>query len=377
MLKNLSSPDRSFQVMAVENSAFILQALGRYDRAEGVLNSHHDTYSNQQFYHRFKGNLFFSEGRLEEALSETGESLAVDPDDFLTLRQKGNILHIKGDFIAAEDAYKQLQTDKGDRAKFEGILWVGHLHLLQGRFMECGAEIDRALRFAKESGQKYRESDAYLFQSYFLLQNGYPAEALYAATQAQATAKEVDSKDNQKLALQFKSVANLRMGKLGEAERAAGELRALVERTGTRPHMRHYYRVRGVAAAAQGDTAEAIEVLNDALNLLPRQKYVSDNHALYFSTLASLYLEAGELDKALDMCERIQGLTTGRIRYGDLYARSFYQLGRIFQQKGDMRQAHRFYQDFLSLWEKADPGTTEIEDAKRQIAVMGRGARIS
>lgn len=373
--KNLISVDRSIRAIAIENVAYILQALGRYNQAEDVLNSHHETYTNQLFFHRFRGNLFFSQRRLMEALSETEESLSIEPGHFLSLRQKGNILHIQGDFISAEEAYVRMQNDNGIRAKSEGIFWLGHLYLLQGRFMECGAEIDRGLRYAAESGQKYRESDAYLFQAYFLLQNGYPAEALYAATQAQTTATEVDSKDNQKLALQYKYIANLKMGKSGEAEQAAEELKALVERTGTQPHMRHYYRVKGVAASLQGDVAGAIDFLNAAVDLLPYQKYVSDNHALYFYTLASLYFEAGDLDKAQDMYEKILRLSTGRIRYGDLYAKSLYHLGKILQQKKDTSQAMKYYQDFLSLWRNADPGTADIEEANRQVAVLERGGR--
>ena len=88
---NLESRDRSIRVNAVENSAYILQALGRYQQAADLMDSHHDTYTNQLFYHRFMGNLFFSAGRFEEALSETEESLALEPGNFLGMRQKGNI----------------------------------------------------------------------------------------------------------------------------------------------------------------------------------------------------------------------------------------------------------------------------------------------
>jgi tetratricopeptide (TPR) repeat protein len=373
--KNLSTDDRSYQALAVENVAYILQALGRYHQAEDVLDSHHDRLSNQQFFHRFKGNLFFSQGRLEEALSETEESLAIEPGHFSSLRQKGNILLIKGDFVSAEDGYLQLLTDKGNRAKSEGIYWLGHLYLLQGQLMKCGAEIDRGIRFAQETGQKYRESDVYLFQAYFLVQNDYPAEALYAAKLAQLAAIEVDSKDNQRLALQYKAIALLKMGKFGEAEQTAEELRDLIERTGTPSHMRHYYHVKGIAASLRGDMGEAIEFLNDAVSLLSNQKYISDNHTLYFSTLASLYLEAGDLGKAQDMHEKILQLTTGRIRYGDLYAKSLYNLGKIHQQKEEPGKARMYYQDFLDLWSNADPGTEEIKDANKQMAALERDGR--
>jgi tetratricopeptide (TPR) repeat protein len=373
--KNLNSGDRSIQVVAVENVAFSLSALGKYTNAINVLDSNHDIFSNQTFFHRFKGNVLFSQGNLEEALFETEEALAISPVDFLSIRQKGNIFHIKGDLITAEDIYIQLLNDKGNRAKFEGIFWLGHLYLLQGQFMKCSAELDRGIKFAQATGQDTHESDIYLFQTYFLLQNGYPNEALYTATKAYLTAKKVDSKGYQELALHYKSLALLKMGRFSEAEQLAEELRAFVETTDTPKHMRYFYHVKGIAASSSGDKNGAIEYINDAISLLPNQKYTSDIHALYFSTLASLYLEVGDLDKAQDMCEKIMQLTTGRIRFGDLYAKSLYNLGRIHQLKQNPSEALKYYQDFLNLWRNADPGTAEMEEANNQIGALERSGK--
>ena len=93
-----------------------------------------------------------------------------------------------------------------------------------------------------------------------------------------------------------------------------------------------------------------------------------DEQALYFEPLAFAYYKSGDLDKARSEYEKILALTTGRLRYGDIYARSFYMLGRIAEQKGERAAARERYQKFLDLWKDADPGRPEVEDARKKLA---------
>jgi tetratricopeptide (TPR) repeat protein len=73
------------------------------------------------------------------------------------------------------------------------------------------------------------------------------------------------------------------------------------------------------------------------------------------------------LEKALEEYDRITTLTTGRDRYGDIHAKSFYMLGKIYEEQGDTAKAIEHYERFLTLWKDADPGIAEIEDAKKRL----------
>jgi tetratricopeptide (TPR) repeat protein len=87
---------------------------------------------------------------------------------------------------------------------------------------------------------------------------------------------------------------------------------------------------------------------------------------MYYLALA--YYESGDMDKARDEFEEITTLTTGRLSYGDIYAKSFYMLGKIHEQQGETATAIEHYEKFLTLWKDADPGIAEVEDAKKRLA---------
>ena len=61
-------------------------------------------------------------------------------------------------------------------------------------------------------------------------------------------------------------------------------------------------------------------------------------------------------------------LTWGKMEHGDLFAKSFYMLGKIHEQQGDTAKAIENYEKFLTLWKDADPGIAEVEDARKRLA---------
>ncbi len=63
-------------------------------------------------------------------------------------------------------------------------------------------------------------------------------------------------------------------------------------------------------------------------------------------------------------------LTTGRLWLGDLYARSFYMLGKIYEKKEMIRDAREHYEKFLDLWKDADPGLPEVTEAKKRLETL-------
>jgi tetratricopeptide (TPR) repeat protein len=124
----------------------------------------------------------------------------------------------------------------------------------------------------------------------------------------------------------------------------------------------------GLIELKKENYTKAIDYLNKAISLLPYPSSSIESYAFYMNYLALAYYESGDLDKAQEEYERITALTNGRLLYGDIYAKSFYMLGKIYEQQGNKANAIEHYEKFLFLWKDADPGIAEVEDARVSMA---------
>jgi len=130
--------------------------------------------------------------------------------------------------------------------------------------------------------------------------------------------------------------------------------------------------LEGKIESELGNHGKAIELLSRAKSLLPPGQGMSTRgeHALFVDSLALAYFRAGNLEMARQEYESIGRMTFGRYEYGDIYAKAFYMLGKIYEQQGKKKQARASYRKFLELWKNADPGLPEVEDAKKRLAAL-------
>jgi tetratricopeptide (TPR) repeat protein len=54
--------------------------------------------------------------------------------------------------------------------------------------------------------------------------------------------------------------------------------------------------------------------------------------------------------------------------YEDIYAKSFFMLGKIYKLQGNTVKAIEHYEKFLDLWKDADPGIAEVDDTRERLA---------
>jgi tetratricopeptide (TPR) repeat protein len=144
----------------------------------------------------------------------------------------------------------------------------------------------------------------------------------------------------------------------------------MAERGLNKKAIRYHYGLEGAIELENKNYAKAIEHLSRAISLLPFQSAIFDQHILFIEPLALAYYRSGDLNMAGSEYEKITALTTGRIIAGDIYARSFYTLGKIHEQQGNKVKAAENYRKFLDLWKDADPGFPEVEDAQKRLAAI-------
>lgn len=350
-------------------------AKGLYDKAKEVLELYLREFSDNAVIRQWLALGYLVQERYDLALKELEKSFLLDPSNIFTHGIKGDIFRIKGDFVKAEEEFFKMLDSEEDIVRYDGRAWMASLYLQQGKFEDSKEQIRLGIGEGKKLGERGGESGWNLELAYRHLKTGNPEEALKKSIEAEKTAVEWGCLYcHQKRALVYKGVSYLALNSLEKAQHTADELQKISLKEMNEKFMRYYYYLMGRIALNNKDYSTAIDNFEKGISLLPFQYsfMMINEHAFFIDPLAQAYYEAGEMDKARETYNRINSSTLGRLYWGDIYAKSFYKLGRIWEQKGDPAKAAEHYEKFLNLWKDADPGIAEIADAQKRLAALKR-----
>jgi tetratricopeptide (TPR) repeat protein len=83
--------------------------------------------------------------------------------------------------------------------------------------------------------------------------------------------------------------------------------------------------------------------------------------------LAEAHMGAGDGEKAAEHLQSIVDSGTRRVFRPALYVRSYYLLGQIALERGDLEEARQYYQRFLDHWADGDLDRDRVAQAKRVV----------
>jgi tetratricopeptide (TPR) repeat protein len=267
----------------------------------------------------------------------------------------------------AEKEYQKLLGLEEQTSYLYGRNRLGALYLLQGKFKESEGQLKQGIELAEKIGDKRWQSDFHLKLAYLYLKSGNPAKALEECDAGRKGAAEMESLSQQGQALNYKGLALLEIDSMDEARKEADELKSLTQTGINKKAMRYYLQLQGMIELKRDNFSKAIEYFKEAVSLLPSQCNPDYIQAFFIDSLASAYYKSGDLKKALQEYEKITTLTTARLLIGDIYAKSFYMLGKIAEDKAEKVKACEHYQRFIDLWKDANPGIPEVEDARKRL----------
>jgi len=349
------------------NLAIVYWYKGDYEKAGEVLERYLNNISDNVLINGLLAYNYLFQERYDRALVEVDKAISLDPTIYRNLYIKGDIYHIKGDLIQAEREYQKLIETGEKAAELEARDKLEALYLLQGKFDKSVDQLKKGIELAKELGEQSDKSKFQLKLAYLYLKMRKLEEALEECSKAWTEAVETEDMEAQRNVLHFKGLTYLEMKSMSEAQRAADELKKLSGKGPNKKVIRDYHHLAGMTEFKKKNFAKAIKEFEKAMSLSSLQSSFS---ALFINSLALAYYEAGDLEKAREEYERIVGLTYGRLYYGDIYAKSYYMLGKIYQEKGPNKKALEHYRTFIDLWRETEHDFPEIVDAKKQIAAL-------
>ena len=374
----LSKSLRSEFVGTYFSLADVYMMKGLYDEAERILRSYLENISNNSWIHQYLVFNYICHRLFHIAQAELDIAIPLAPTHRRSFYLKGVYHTMTELFNEAEKEYQKITEDKEPAGPYLGHHGLANLYLTQGRFRESIAQLREVISFSQNVGVEWIESQARSILGFRLMALGRYQEALREFNKAWDLGGNTARQDLQRIALHYKGLAYLGIRSRTRAQRTADELKAAIESWPHQKEIRRYHHLMGVIELDRKKYPEAIEHLEAALALLSSESslwtegHILNNHSLYMDSLALAYYRSGDLERAVEQYEEIATLSTGRLYFGDIYANSFYTLGRIYQQLGDNVKAEENYNKFLALWFNADANNSKVSDAQRRLSGINK-----
>jgi serine/threonine protein kinase/tetratricopeptide (TPR) repeat protein len=354
-------------VVVYINLAGTYENLGAYDKSIEVKESFVKNIQDSPVMRRSLALTYNELGKYDLALAELDKTAALSPTAWENIRARGDIYLYMDNLSGAEGEYKKLRQ----RSEQDGRGW-GHerlidLYTLQGRFGEAEKQAHALIELGQKLGQTRWIRRFRIALSYEERRSGHPESALQELDKAWTSAIADESFGDQRNILLAQGLAHLEMKAMREGQDAAARLKAAVEKAPNKRLVWYHHYLMGMIELEKKNYSKAVELFNLGLPLLNTD---SGTHLLFADAMGTAFNQLGDLNSARQEYQKIVSLSVGRLDYGDIYARSYYRLGKISEQQGKKTEAAEHYRKFLSLWKDADPGRPEVEDARKRLAAI-------
>jgi serine/threonine protein kinase/tetratricopeptide (TPR) repeat protein len=308
-----------------------------------------------------RGDLYAFNGRIDQAMESYLRALEVKPDFYPSLIKVGHMRLFRREYTLAESCYKAVAScdDKSYRASGRTLLALIPMH--QGKLDEALEVLDHGIA-ADQMEQVRGTRNAfkhYLKAEIYARKERWDA-ALGEAKRGRAVELEADPE-----ALiggrDFLACVLVESGREAEARRVLEILKQDIEEK-LPLVLYHYRQALGCVELFTGNAQAAVTHLEQAVWESIEVPFLG---RLF---LARAYLEAGRHGEAVSLLESVMN------RYDEARAirpiwsvRGHYYLGLAYERSGWDRKAVEQYEEFLEIWNDADPVLAEVQDARERL----------
>jgi serine/threonine protein kinase/tetratricopeptide (TPR) repeat protein len=307
--------------------------------------------------------------KTDEALANYQKAFSLNPNlatGPFENQEYGFLLVRMGKIQEARRAFENMIAQAENHKKARGYRSLALLELYQGRYSAAEDNLREAVVLNKAMKAKLSELRDHLFL----------AMAFRMKRQYEAFDKEMAAVTKIRKDINIEPSFLFKVGKIFARLNRLNEANAVLESLKSR--IGDVLAVSGISRSNQLDQA-SFHMLKAEIQLAKGQFEDAVNSYEMAASLradmvedgpAYAYLKIGNLDKAVEKYTAFLQAATDVLGYEgqELWVLSHYQLGLIYERKGEPTEAAKYYARFLEIWKDADPGIPEVEDARQRLA---------
>lgn len=352
--------DPLFKV-AINMLAYAYNGIGDCDKALETIDMTVAIAPHEANPYDSRGELLARCGQLDEAIESYKQAIAIKPNFSSSNINLAVLEIVKRDYVEAEEYVRRAMASAADNHSVMNHLWAlqAHIPQYQGKFDETIRLLDKAIAQDIDAAGKPTSTILRRMKSQVLVELGRLDSALTAAQEALDISRTYDRFTQSVCERQVVLVMALQ-GKYAQAERLNEKFFA--DRSSNDVTNSFYYFGRGFVELARRNYSAAIAHFKTSLD------YREDSYMTHYF-LGNAFLAAGRPTNAITEFTRILGYyNEWRTYYGYWSVKTYYYLGLLHEQVGEVELAIANFEEFLAIWENADPGRREIEDARTRLA---------
>ena len=341
-------------------------AMGQGERGLEIVNTFVKRNPENASAHNALGNILVALDRPEDAVREFAQAILLDANNAQPLVGRAVAQVMREDWASVTEVANTLWKSADESRRWQGAQLNQVASLYHGKSAEAQLWADRAATAYKTPGNfsanaRNSEAQIYLAQGRTDLAVRSSARSL---AEGKGTAAERGSLSNH---AQMLAAA----GRPGDAAAAIASLKSLSDPLAPERDGRGVNLAQGQVALARGDHAAAIRSLTDAEVALPQRTANPTGgspHVAIWSALGRALFDSGRTAEALPWFEKVATSGAERVRSPIPYVRSFYYLGRIYEQQGNAAKSREAYKRFAGYWKDGDLDRDRVAEAQRKIS---------
>lgn len=350
-----------FDGMSINRLAYLSASLGDTDEAFRLIDRYIALAPSQANPYDTRGDLLAWSGRVEEAMSSYETALQYNPRFSPSIQSLGVISTLTGRYDDAKRYFRMLFESEDPGTRFRARWLMAIVDVYQGHLIDARETLQEVAAADRlEGGEQAAGNGKLLLTALIEEEEGHIDRAIdiYRGVFEECRQDELEqwmeryvdllARRNLDAASAFTdSVEALVEGKQSDGRRACWQSRGWLELRAGNPDKACTWFERA---------AEASDEMN------------------YQYPLGLAYLRAHRAEDAARTFEGILNrYSASRLVRPTWSVKTYYYLGRAYEEAGRHRDAATDYKKFLELWENADPVFPELADARARFEMIASG----